>query len=81
MGETVADSASLIQKGNRKRFYTWDKTMGKEIEGQAEPCRIVVDKLTGFLTISFVDLRFIQIELELLTTQHFKENGMAYKIE
>lgn len=57
------------------------KTMGRETEGQAEPCRIVVDKLTGFLTIALMDLRFIQIKSEDLTTQHFKENGMAYEIE
>lgn len=43
------------------------KTMGRQTERQAEPCRIVVDKLTGFLTISFMDLRFIQINAEQLT--------------
>lgn len=56
------------------------KTVGRETEGQAEPYRILVDKLTVFLTISFMDLRFVQIKPEQLT-YHFKENGMEYKIE
>jgi len=56
------------------------KAMGRETEGQAETCGTVVDKLTAFPTISFMDLRFIQIKPELLT-YFFKENGMVYKIE